>query len=179
MTATLVGRVGWVDPLPAGWERVNDTTARLTVTLDASSCDEVTPVAPELTQAECAGGVVSRPTLSLPTTTGITYTAEPGRPHAQGQSVTVTATLDPTGVGWPASMPAGWERTSPTTATYVFTFDPVSCLPVVPVDPTVVPATCTNGEVVAPSITVPETAGIVYVVEPADSVMGRRTSRSR
>jgi large repetitive protein len=168
VTATLRGGYGWVDPLPAGWERVNDTTARWTVTLAASSCDEVTPVAPELTQAECVGGIVSRPTLTLTETDGVTYAAEPRGPYVAGQSVTVTATLDPDGVGWPASMPAGWTRVSTTRATYVLTFDPLSCVPVVPADPTVVQATCTNGEVAAPTITLPETAGIDYVLEPSD-----------
>ncbi len=121
VTASVAGGYAWVIPLPAGWTHVGDTTGTVvyTVTLRGASCQVVTPAPPTVTQAVCTGGVVSAPTLSLPTTTGITYTAQPGGPYLPGQSVTVTATLAAAGVGWPATMPPGWIRTSATKATYV------------------------------------------------------------
>jgi hypothetical protein len=60
----------------------------------------------------------------LAETDDITYAANPDGPYAAGQTVTVTATLGPEGVSWPATMPTGWTRTSPTTATYIVVFDP-------------------------------------------------------
>src|SRR6185436_1494181 len=42
----------------------------------------------------------------------------------------------------------------------------VACVPVVPVAPDVVQATCANGVVTVPSVTPPQTAGIVYTVVP-------------
>ena len=44
--------------MPAGWTRGRrPTTATFTVELLGASCDEVTPVAPTVTQALCRGGV--------------------------------------------------------------------------------------------------------------------------
>ena len=77
----------------------------------AASCTVVTPVAPTVIEAVCVDGALTAPTLTLPTTDGITYTADRGgRRMRRVQTVTVTATLAATGVGWPATMPAGWTR---------------------------------------------------------------------
>ena len=93
------------------------------MTLNAASCDEVTPVAPTVTQAVCRNGALVPPTLTLPTTDGITYTADKAPPFMPlPELVTVTATLDDDGVGWPATMPTGWTETSSTTATYLVRF---------------------------------------------------------
>ena len=67
----------------------------------------VTPVAPQVTQAVCRGGVLEPPTLVLADTDGITYTADPEGPYEAGDRVTVTATLDEAGVGWPDDL-AAW-----------------------------------------------------------------------
>ncbi len=75
VTATLANGYAWVDPLPTGWTRTSATTATFTVTLAAASCTEALPVAPKINQAQCVGGQVTNPTLTLPTTDGITYTA--------------------------------------------------------------------------------------------------------
>ncbi len=48
------------------------------------------------------------------------------------EMVTVTATLDATEVGWPATMPAGWTETSSTTATYLVRFYVQLVYPVLP-----------------------------------------------
>ena len=147
-------------------------TAPLTVTLPGTSCDEVTPVAPALTQAVCANGVLSTPTLELVTTDGVTYTVDPEAPYAAGDTVTVIATLRPAGVGWPDELPDGWSRQSNTRATFELTFDDVSCTPVAPADPTVTQATCANGAVTVPEITLLETTGVVYVLDPAGPYVG-------
>ena len=48
------------------------------------------------------------------------------------------------------------------------TFAAKACTPVVPVDPGVFQATCTNGAVQPPRVTLPSTAGIVYSIAPAN-----------
>ena len=154
-----------------GWTPLADTTGTIvyTVTLRGAPCQVVTPALPTPTQAVCSGGAVSDPTLTLPSTTGVTYTAEPGGPYAPGQSVTVTATLDPAGVGWPATMPIGVEPQIG---------DHRDLRPHVP--PCVSSAGRSGGPAGGPSdvhqrrsrrlpsVTAPETTGVTYVVEPAD-----------
>ena len=112
-----------------------------------------TPVAPTVTQAQCANGVLSPPTLTLPANAGgITYSRNANPPYDPGETVVVTAT-QAAGYRWPVSMPTGWTRTSDTTATYSVTFANVACTPVTPQNPAVVQATCTNGVVTTPTIT--------------------------
>ena len=53
--------------------------------LAAASCDEVTPAAPAVTEAVCAGGVLVPPSIVLATTDDITYVASPDGPYAPGQ----------------------------------------------------------------------------------------------
>ena len=85
------------------------------------------------------------------------------------QVVTVTATLDDAGVGWPATMPPGWTETNSTTATYKpVLLQAAPCFPVLPTDPVVTQATCTAGEVTVPTIELASTpAGVTYVADPA------------
>ena len=179
VTATLANGFAWVASMPAGWTWVNATTATFTVKLTAASCTQTTPAAPTVKQAECTGGTVTAPTLSFATTDGITYSANPSSPppYAPGQVVTVTATLRATGVAWPApTLPAGWTRTSDTTATFTVTFATATCTPVAPVNPNVVQAKCAAGVVTAPSVTPTPVAGISYVVAPPGSFDGTVTT---
>ena len=165
VTATLADGFEW-GPLPDGWVEVDPVTATYPVTLVGTTCDEVTPVLPTVTQAVCAAGVLTPPSLVLSSTDGITYSADPAGPYAPGQPVIVTATLDDAGVGWPDPLPDGWIRTGDTTATYTFTFDDVSCTPVAPVAPTVVAATCVAGDLTPPTVTLAVTPGVTYVADP-------------
>jgi hypothetical protein len=167
ITATLEDGFGW-GSIDAPWLRVDEVTATLTVTLDGASCDEVVPAAPAVTQAVCVGGVLSPPSLVLAATDGLAYAADPEGPYVPGQSVTVSAALDPEGVAWPEDLPDGWERVSETAATFVVTFEDVPCTPVAPVAPTVTQATCADGAVFAPSIALPTTAGVSYELDPSD-----------
>ena len=77
ITATLSDGFEW-GTLPAGWDEVDLVTATYAVTLTATSCAEVTPVLPTVTQAVCRSGLLEDPTLELATTDGITYAADPG-----------------------------------------------------------------------------------------------------
>ena len=77
ITATLTDGFEW-GTIATPWERVDDTTATLTVTLAPASCAEAAPVEPTITQAVCASGAVSVPTLELATTDEITYSVNSG-----------------------------------------------------------------------------------------------------
>ena len=167
VTATLEDGFGW-GTIDEPWKRVDDDTATFTVTLLGASCDEVVPVAPTVTQAKCAGGVLSAPTLVPVDTDGITYDVDPTGPYVAGQSVIVTATLDEAGVAWPDDLPAGWDRDSDTTATLLVRFEDVPCTPVEPVAPKVTSATCAGGAVIEPSITLATTTGVSYALDPED-----------
>ena len=79
VTATLSDGYAWVDPLPTAGRRSGDTTiVRFELTLEAGTCTPVTPAAPTVTQAVCADGVLSAPTLVLADTDGVTYTRGAG-----------------------------------------------------------------------------------------------------
>ena len=149
-----------------GAGRCDDGDVR-TRTLPATSCDAVTPVAPELTQAVCVGGVVTAPTLTLADTDVITYTAAPPDSWVSGGGATITATLNDTASDGPTRCPTAGPKTSSTTATYEVTFADVVCIPVTPVAPMVTQATCVNGVVTAPTIELATTPGLVYVADPA------------
>jgi hypothetical protein len=124
------------------------------------------PVVPDNHPAECVDGVLTPPVLTLPETEGITYSVSADPPYAAGQTVVVTATLAGEGVSWPAELPEEWVQTSPTTATYTHTFADVSCTTALPVAPAVVAATCVDGAVVPPTVTLASTPGIVYTADP-------------
>ena len=148
VTATLTFGYDW-GQMPAGWVKTGTTTATYTVTLRAAACGVFVPVDPTVTQASCAAGIL-KPSLALPTTDGITYTANPQGPYQPATTVTVTATVTAPGGVWPATLPSGWTRVSNTVATYQVVFVAFACTPVAPVAPTVMQATCVNGAVTAP-----------------------------
>ena len=77
-------------------------TATFTVELVGASCDEVTPAVPTVTEALCRDGVVGDAAVTVGPTDFITYTFSEAPPYSEGQSVTITATLDPAGVEWGA-----------------------------------------------------------------------------
>ena len=174
VTATLADGYAWGNL--GAYTKTSNTTATYTETLNAASCTAVTPVAPQVNQAICRGGVLEPPTLVLADTDGITYTADPEGPYVAGQRVTVTATLDEAGVGWPDSMP-GWTETGSTTATYPVKFIWTACVPQTPLYPVTTEATCTAGEVTVPTVVLPTgPAGVTYTVDPAGPYDGTVTS---
>ena len=124
-----------------GWIMNEDGTASYTVTFETVDCIvEAAPAAPSITQAVCTNGTVSAPTLSLPSTTGITY-ATVGS-VANGATVGVTATATE---GYKLAATGAWKLAEDGTATLTVTFDQVECpvvaVPPVPVKPApVIPA---------------------------------------
>ncbi len=175
VTATVADRFAW-GQLPEEWIQDGPSRATFTVELTGTSCEDVTPVEPTVTDAVCTGGVVTMPTLTLAETDGITYAADPEDPYTQGQSVLVTATLDAEDVGWPDQLPEGWTETSDTQATFTVEFDAVECMPVSPVAPTVTQATCTAGVVTVPTIVLGTTTGIIYEVAPPGPYDGTKNA---
>ena len=141
VTAKVEDGFGW-GSVTAPWTKINASTATWTVTLLASSCTQVAPVAPTVAEAICRGGVVEPPTLLLSRTDGITYTTDDADGvYAPGQSVVVTATLAATGVAWPAELPLGWTDVDDRRRRTV-TFDAMACTPVAPIG-----AGCDPGDV--------------------------------
>ena len=173
VTATLADGYAW-GTLPAGVDvgrrDDGDVHGRR---WSAASCDEVTPVAPTVTQAVCRGWGVGAADVDVAGDDRWDHLHDvilTGR-TCRGQQVTVTATLDDAGVGWPATLtPMGWTRRGPTTATYPVTFIWTACVPAVPVDPVVTQATCANGVVTVPTVVPAASAGGHYALDPAGSV---------
>ncbi len=171
VTATLDDGFAW-GTIVSPWRRVDDVTAVWEQTLPGASCEDVTPADPTEVPAVCTGGVVTAPTLRFAVTDDIDYSATPGEPFVQGQTVTLTATLVGGGAGleW-GTLVSPWVAGVPpeTVATRPWTFQSASCTPVVPVAPTVTPATCTAGVVTAPMVEPSlEPTGVSYVVAPDD-----------
>ena len=159
VTAVLADGYKWVSPLPAGWTAgvPAATTSVFHVTLNAAAtCTPVTPQNPTVTQAACAAGVLQPPTLTLPTTTGITYTTDKAPPYAPGTTVVVTATLK-AGFAWVSPLPDPWKPGNPaaTKATYTVTFAAATCQTATPGTVTVTQATCTAGAVTVATMTLP------------------------
>ena len=91
MTATLrPAGVGWPVQLPPGWTETSATTATFELTFDTVTCTPVAPVAPGVTQATCASGEVTAPTITLPTTPGVGYEMEPSELGDGTGNVTVS-----------------------------------------------------------------------------------------
>ncbi len=148
VTATVINGFGWLQ-MPPGWTQIDAATATFTVQLVGTTCARGhARGAPSDGGGVRRRGGVGADAGRWRTTDGITYTADPRAPYVAGQDVIVTATLAPTGVGWPDQLPPGWTRDSATVATLTVVFDAVACTPVAPVAPHVTQATCTNGEVV-------------------------------
>ncbi len=111
VTATLSAELVEWGQMPEGWTRVDNLTATYAVELTGTTCDEVTPVAPSFTQAVCRNGELVPPTLTLPTTDGITYTADKAPPFMPlPELVTVTATFDDDRGGLACQLPDGVDR---------------------------------------------------------------------
>ena len=135
ITATVQDGFGWPTELPAGWTKVNDSTATYTVQLDDADCIAVDPGLPVVTQPVCTeDGTVRQPGITLPETPGIEYTIE--GEIVPGGKVIVTATLIG-GYTW-GMVPQGWTLNDDGTATFIVTLDaePDCGNPATPVAPT-------------------------------------------
>lgn len=152
----------------------NFTASGIAIWLNGCSIPTtVTPVDPTLTQATCAAGVLTPPTLTTAAApAGVTYTASPGAPYAAGETVTVTAANTDKTQWFQSPAPKGWTFVDVETETYTFTFAAAPpCVPigpgvpatVAPVNPTVVDTVCVAGVLTAPTL-VPAAAplGVTY-----------------
>jgi hypothetical protein len=101
--------------------------ATYVVTFKDVKCTPVVPVAPTTTQATCANGVVTPPTIELAQTTGISYVPEPSGPYVGTKPtiVTIHATIGE-GYEW-GQRPDGWDFLDATSATFVVTLNASAC----------------------------------------------------
>ncbi len=127
---------------------VDPVTATYTVTFADVSCTPATPLNPGVVQATCVNGVVTAPTITPKPTDGVTYVLSPTGPYVgtENTTVRVTATLA-NGYAWVDPLPAGWTRTSATTATFTVELVAAACTPTAPAAPTVGQAVCVDGGV--------------------------------
>jgi hypothetical protein len=86
----------------------------------------LSPVSPQVGDSVCVNNQPSTPTLTLGNTPSISYTVSAPSPYKPGQTVVVTATWDSTH-RQPPTLPAGWVKTSDTTATFTVTFANPNC----------------------------------------------------
>ena len=120
LTATLDDTgVAWPDPLPPGWVKTGPTTATYSGTLDDVACVPVAPVAPTVTQATCANGVVTAPSVVLATVpTGVTYSAATARTVQRRRRLlpSLSPPLLADGYEW-GQLATGWFEVDPQHAT--------------------------------------------------------------
>ncbi|MGL3805631.1 choice-of-anchor A family protein [Paeniglutamicibacter sp. R2-26] len=129
----------------------------------------VTPVAPEVSQATCLDGEATRPIVEAIEAEGITVKITGD--IVAGNTVTVTATADKDHL-FPASLEDWTISEDRTTATKDILLTTPECettpeetVEVTPVAPSVAQATCLDGETTVPTIDLPETDGMTYVLE--------------
>ncbi|MFT4036797.1 MAG: hypothetical protein QM692_01350 [Thermomicrobiales bacterium] len=96
VTATIADGYAWDDLTGSGWEKVTNSTATYTGTVEENACIETQPVAPVATDGACLGGVWTAPTVTP--TQGTGYTAVVTQSPNAGNSWTyiVTATMQTT-----------------------------------------------------------------------------------
>lgn len=135
----------------------------------------IDPTDPTLTQANCAAGVLTPPSLTLPTTpAGVTYSAVPAGGYAAGDTVTVTAANSDASQWFQSPAPTGWTFVDVETETYQFTFraappcGPGAPTVVDPVAPTVVDSACVAGAPTTPTLTLASSpTGVSYAASAA------------
>ena len=133
VTATVTAKAGFQigGPLPEGWTRVNEITAKFTTTKDQPVCQpkKVAPVTPKITVTACAPGSTTPtpPVVENPEVTGLTYGAP--KITVEGGKATITITVTPeTGYSVKETdLPEGWRINDDGTATYTTEVDPPDC----------------------------------------------------
>ena len=133
VTATVTAKAGFQigGPLPEGWTRVNEITAKFTTTKDQPVCQakKVVPVTPKITVAACAPGSTTPtpPVVEIPEVTGLTYGAP--KITVEGGKATITVTVTPeTGYSVKETdLPEGWRINDDGTATYTTEVDLPDC----------------------------------------------------
>jgi uncharacterized repeat protein (TIGR01451 family) len=163
--------LAWPDTLPEGWVEVDAVTATYEIVLDDVECEQVMLAAPDVTQAVCTGGELIDPTVTPVEREGIEYSFDE-TDVVSGGTVVITATIVDDGLSWADPIGEGWVFVSDTEATYTVVLDNVQCLAIVPVIPEATASECVGGVLTFPSVTAPQTEGIVYTWNPDDVVFG-------
>ena len=177
VTATLAAAgVGWADPLADGWVFVSATEATFTVTpeMSADPCARVSPLAPVVTPATCASGVVTLAVLTPQGPAEVVYSFDPAGVVGAGgavsfdtsevTSVTVTATLvSPNTNGWSQLLTGGWVVVADdvTRATLTVPLTAGTCEATQPAV-TFKPPQCVNGLALTASVTPVAVDGVTY-----------------
>src|SRR5690606_36881257 len=138
----------------SGWA-IDGMSAYREITVPAGNCAEVVFPTFDIDEAVCRAGEVTEPTIEAVGAEGVSISFAPAAPYAQGQQVTVTATLQ-NGYEWPADM-GGWTLVEgdPLKATTTITFKSVNCEVLSPALPEIVESVCGEGESSLPSIPAP------------------------
>lgn len=175
VTATTQDGYKMMATLPDGWTRMNDAAATYTVTFDAGfSCG--VPVNPSLEQSVCPtdGTTPVPPTLTLPTTDGVVYTADPAGPYKGGDTVVITAVAQ-TGHRFDKVAPDGWTLVDKQTERYTVSFDAAPACSV-PATPEFGNDECVGDQPAAATYTIPETTGVDYFVDSVLTQAGTYTA---
>lgn len=109
--------------MPAGWTIDSSTLATYRGQLDLAPCTTIVPENPTVVPAVCVEGEVTKPVVTLPETSGVTYTIDGD--IVAGGTVVVQATLDD-GYSW-GDMPEGWTPVSTTTAIFSIVLETTTC----------------------------------------------------
>jgi large repetitive protein len=166
VTATLQHGFKFGDTI--GWIVSGSSATKTIKFADAPDCrTETTPVNPNVGQAVCVGNA------HFPTDASVTWTdtpqvhySAPAGPYTTPGTVTITATTQ-TNYKFAVNAPAGWDRVSDTTETFLASFDPAAdCRATVgPIGPSLTQADCpeTGTTPIAPTLTLPDdTADLHY-----------------
>jgi hypothetical protein len=130
----------------------------------------VSPETPVVVQSACVRGVISQPTVTFATTTGLSYQSS-DTPVAGGD-YSLIASLD-TGYAW-GPMPDGWDLVNGAVAFASFDLDDAPpCSDVVPSSPTVHQATCTGGTFAPPSLVLPANTSVIGYTLVGQPAVGR------
>lgn len=159
VTVTATPGAAYVLGAADGWTQADDGTSSIEVVLEPGDCSPVAPVNPAVTQAVCAEGVPTAPSVTPATTAGIVYTVT--GTVTPGATVTVTATP---GAGSSIATTDGWTLQDDGTATFQIVLEPGDCTPATPLVPDVTQAACVDGATTDPTITPAATEGIAYTV---------------
>ncbi|WP_269938289.1 InlB B-repeat-containing protein [Arthrobacter sp. HY1533] len=123
VTVTASPKFGHKLAAAEGWTPKHDGTATFTVKFSTPDCMvKASPAVPTAAQAVCSNGTLTAPTLSLASTTGISYKAS--RSAENGKSVTVRATP---ANGYELAKTANWAPHKDGSATFKVKFTHVKC----------------------------------------------------
>lgn len=138
----------------------------------------VTPVTPLVTQSGCGADstTATAPTLQVQYTANVAYSVAPAGPYRAGESVLVMAAAG-SGYAFRPPAPSGWSYLDPTHETYRVTFaDAPGCVRATA--PGFGDGSCQDGAATEPTVIIPSTAGVDYVLDARSVTSGTHPARS-